>query len=966
MSQRLYVGPQASATLLDLMEDIPIPVTISVSDVRDADKGKGAPYSEKLILPETKTNSEFFGGIYDINSDSTIFNPNVKTECIFYNNDDVILEGYLQLVQVQTNDLGYTTYECTIFDSAGDFWSKTDKLKVNELDLSDLEHTLNRTNIKDSWSMEWDGDGGTGNADLTRGGIYYGFLNNAKQTQAVEDFKFSIFYKTLLDKIVTEAGYTWSGDLFDSARFEREVIPYAGDVPAISDSVASAKTFEVDRATKFNINLTTSTVGVVSQVENSLEFDNEVSDPNNLFLTDTFTASDAGLYAIQYDLDIDYTIDYIRRSTFLGNIEDNTKIELVAKFYNASATLVDTEVIVLDPGPHVFSMTGAVASSQSEVFNILQSGYIPGDATATKRYMGVNWYMELYIRTEATQATFQNTSNLVPDTVCEFSDKNIDVQVGSSLESVYILYSITEGDTIKPAELIEDKYKQKDLLRDLKTRYNLYIYTNPEDPNDIVFDFRDEFYQAGPVRELTGKRDESQRTQIKLIGDLQSEKIELTYKPYNDIYNETYTDSSGGDVYGEFEYLFGNEFVKGDKKIETPFHPTPMINHDGLGYPVPAIDSYAPKCGLRVLYANNGLYTKSGITIEWDLEYRDGSGVIQTETITGYPYIGHYDDPYNPTYTLNFGQVNPLMYQGIEELPNDTHYERYWKNTLIQLADGKLETDMWALTSEDIDFFRRNPNAKVYDESTKAYYYINKISYEGNTNLKKLSKMELIPVQDDLTVDTSTETATGAGDNGEITLYVPPRTRSTSVGSNVKTWTANGELNSIGSNSTDIAIIGDSNEVLPNSTNVSIYGNDNKVKGDNLIVIGDGGDIEDSNAIYINGVNISDNNSERLDLESDAVTSLDLSKYKYFEIAITQDFKLDYHNEPDSTEGSEYVITFVQGSTARSVSFEAGKFGWSSSNVASVPTVANEVTQMRAYWDGEKLILTTEDDIIYN
>ena len=191
------------------------------------------------------------------------------------------------------------------------------------------------------------------------------------------------------------------------------------------------------------------------------------------------------------------------------------------------------------------------------------------------------------------------------------------------------------------------------IILDIIARYNCFVYQNPEDENDIVFNIRDEFYNSGTVLDWTNKKDYNTKDKIKLISELQSEEMILTYSAAEDDTNKGYTDTIGDkNIYGQFEYHFGSEFVKGKKMIKSPFVPTPLLWHPQNGAIVPAINSIQPVKGMRLLY-------KGGVievgTVSWNWQYRTTANALTTATQSGYPYAGHYDNPKNPTIDINFG-----------------------------------------------------------------------------------------------------------------------------------------------------------------------------------------------------------------------------------------------------------------------------------------------------------------------
>ena len=203
------VDGQAIAEL-DLGEEVSVPLVHKVNEVRSPEKKTGS-YSMSMKLPGTNKNNKFFGAIYDVNSDYTVFNPHVKTYVVLTVSSEEVIDGYLRLRKIIKDDKDNITYDVFILDSSVNFWSDMgDKLIVgnsdstDDIDFTDMEHEWNLTNVENSWNSTWD-------SSL---GCYYPLLNQGTGNVVnITDLRPAIFHKRLLDKIISHHGYTWSGSL---------------------------------------------------------------------------------------------------------------------------------------------------------------------------------------------------------------------------------------------------------------------------------------------------------------------------------------------------------------------------------------------------------------------------------------------------------------------------------------------------------------------------------------------------------------------------------------------------------------------------------------------------------------------------------------------------------------------------------------------------------------------------------
>ena len=66
----------------------------SIDDVKDPSKRSGN-YSKTVSLAGTKKANKLMGGIFDVNSDFTYFNPNIKSEAKIVVNSVTVIDGFM-------------------------------------------------------------------------------------------------------------------------------------------------------------------------------------------------------------------------------------------------------------------------------------------------------------------------------------------------------------------------------------------------------------------------------------------------------------------------------------------------------------------------------------------------------------------------------------------------------------------------------------------------------------------------------------------------------------------------------------------------------------------------------------------------------------------------------------------------------------------------------------------------------
>jgi hypothetical protein len=318
--------------------------------------------------------------------------------------------------------------------------------------------------------------------------------------------------------------------------------------------------------------------------------------------------------------------------------------------------------------------------------------------------------------------------------------KHTNISGGNWIKNHVSATEIQQNEYIDISRFLPDKIKQKDLIIDLIRRYNLYIQTDADNPRQLIFDTRPDFYERGEILDWTDKKDYSSPDEIELLSDLQSKLMIWSYKQDSDEYNTTYQQVTG-DIYGQYKYYFDNDFVKGEEVIESQFSPTPLVRTPFAAI-VPGIDPMKPKVQPRVLYWG-GLRNCNN----WSWSYLDPVTGLTGPTVsfTTYPYAGHFDDPISPQIDINFGNNKYYYYDDWAYITDNNMFNTYWSDYIRQIESGRLITSFFYLDEYDIRYIKDNFYSKIF--ILDSYYYINKIvDYKPLTN--GITKVELVKIVD--------------------------------------------------------------------------------------------------------------------------------------------------------------------------------------------------------------------------
>lgn len=87
---------------LDVSDNIPVPITYSVSDVKNIGE-RTASSTKSVILPGTKNNNQLFGQLFDVNIEFGLATYNIykKQKCAIITDNKIVMDNaFIQLMSV--------------------------------------------------------------------------------------------------------------------------------------------------------------------------------------------------------------------------------------------------------------------------------------------------------------------------------------------------------------------------------------------------------------------------------------------------------------------------------------------------------------------------------------------------------------------------------------------------------------------------------------------------------------------------------------------------------------------------------------------------------------------------------------------------------------------------------------------------------------------------------------------------
>ena len=718
----------------------PMELNFVVNDIKDL-SNRNASSSKTIVLPETPNNREVFGFVSDLNTNTLLFSPNKRTKCYVLVDSVEVFQGWLQLRNVKPNyRTGFNKLEAIIYSNQLDFFKA-----VGESYLQDLTGFKNQTfthsllTMTSSWFQDQTQldyyypliDYGF-KYDITQKEIATGFTGSANKISGVsysyvkvsadEQMFPAIYLKSVVDTIFSSASgsnyyyngitqsttYQYDSYFFNSPFFRSLIIPYSNGL------------FTQKSKNLFNGN-----------------FDTHGMPANWMFLPNPTNYINLTNYTIRGAFDV-YTAPayiYTGQSTFinidlsfsgLGQTVLPDGLELYFKlwlFYGQG----ESNAILL--GTKYFNLLTPYNTPVSITYSVNTSAYINSG-----NYIVFDFYTPntgIQINFDSNAGYFFNVN------ISSSQNTNVPIQLGEQITLPGIL----------PANV-----KQKDFLNTLFNMFNLYIDYDPNVPNILRIEPRDDYYYFnGPtvsnspfymkmnnygetyqgnivIKDWSEKVDINEDVNIEILANTQNKTINLTYKEDKDYYNDNYKGYINR-VYGNKLIEVDNDFNTGQQNIEVLFGPTVLANvYDSFNFPVANltkqidtssnVPSGRSNCNMKLMqrywdyisptssyvFTNKPLplifqNDKLILTVYSPTMSSSGQKAFTSYyTFSYYPYAGNFNNPYFPSADLNFDQAFYYYYNiggntsglsfSYEPGLNNTIYNTFYQNQMNEILDN--------------------------------------------------------------------------------------------------------------------------------------------------------------------------------------------------------------------------------------------------------------------------------------
>lgn len=545
MDTRLFINTNGNYAEVDLYDDIDIPVTYNVGDVRDISK-KDSNWSLTVKLPNTKNNAQLFELTNDISRYNSTFEMLKQYPAFVEVGCNRTFEGYFKLTKVIINDNEDVSYEGNLYSNVIEFINRlgTTTLRGNADPVDDLSFS-EYTMMLDSQTWLDRTSPLTYGKDCYFAPVDKYNLDNRNWIMAqpsTETFNVPcipmyydeltpfLYYKEILDKIFKWAGFNYVSDFINNTanntttfEFEKLVYPDVRTKPfALKDiwsTVSQVTTAEhiynpYDRHIYGRLLGSwsgTSVPGALSDIENPTFFDQwtqcgiDESNVGQTVLTSStayrFTFPQGGTYSVNLSLPLRIAFYMANTSgSILPNILQTTINADTSASYIYSVNLLlhktstNTDVLI-------DSLTSGLqnyASSYDRGYN--GSFVLYEDSWESNRtiYVEANDYLFFTVNCVLQEKVGNDLTFFDPnDTSTRWAHKlyfeitrTTDVNfLPKQLIDVRLISDFSVGGTFDPTVILNPKRKKTDFITDIIKKFNLYIedVTDKKDDNGTYY-----------------------------------------------------------------------------------------------------------------------------------------------------------------------------------------------------------------------------------------------------------------------------------------------------------------------------------------------------------------------------------------------------------------------------------------------------------------------------------------------
>jgi len=683
MQTTLYIG----GVNVDLFEDEPILINYSLTDVKEPASRK-VSHTKTITLPNTANNAQIFKQLFVINKDNSIsgYDPNIRVVAFVENGSGNCISGYFQLTGISKtgSDIKYTGViyadEKNLFAQMGDSFIQGNPNAANDVDLdsgtspliyrpADYQKAYVNGFVAGSTVGElFTIDTGTNTTQNTTPFYNIPYTN----------LRMAIKFKHIWDRIFAKYNTTYSSTFLNTTRFKSVVYLDTHKTASLSNGQYNLISASVNRSSN----------AAYIQFRETIIFNAESQNAGNRYNTTTGV----------------YTVNSTRNHVFSAALRVRGAVAAIGPI---SVTIPRTFTVYLDVEVRKNGVRLGTIERISQIVSVPVGSYVANQrieytiVDESKTFLNIERIWDAQV---GDVIEIQIQPDFIPSTGFY---PQLSVLAGSLAVFRPEQTQLVLNDTYNKNSVPASQHKQKDFIIDVLRMFNLYLLW---DGVNYIIEPRDNFYTLGTQLDWTQKIDRSQEITITPVGQLNWRQIQFMAKKDADYYSDQYF-TNNKEVYGQQNVFNQNQFITETKKVELSFAPPlsvstranyPKLQHiyklnNGVAEAIDGLSRYGYWAGWKEEGNVLSQITGAGANVEYD----------------GYAYVGEFDDPIAPTFSVLFGPPRAVYYRtfGTLAITDNDLYSAYYQNELVNQvsANAKLITCYVYLTPLEIN------NLKLYD-----------------------------------------------------------------------------------------------------------------------------------------------------------------------------------------------------------------------------------------------------------
>ncbi|QDP57693.1 MAG: hypothetical protein Unbinned6486contig1001_8 [Prokaryotic dsDNA virus sp.] len=722
-------------TELDIQSGSPFTLDFNFKDIKDL-KSKGS-HSYNFRLPSTPNNDTFFGHYFKVgsyySSDNFSFNPFGSASCYVLKNTLEVFKGNLQLTNVYLKDKNRYEYECILYSDEVTFLDLIKGIKFKDLDFTELNHQLTRTNVYESYNSN-SLDGGNLVYSLWDYGIGHAsneYPNYFQQPVGNDFFSWQSFsfvisklrpqvkIKALINKVFALTGYTYKSNFISSdATFQKVFMDLNNNKSESITTTIPASAFN-SQVTNTSQNIINSNGYVPTRV---VQFPTEVSDQSAQWNNTShyWTPAVDGWYKV--------TISGIITPSTTPTVTTNNVLFNIWKNWNGTDIIPEPEIVGYFPVLSVGSAT---------TFSVDLTEYFQSSTNIFDRM-----YIDLMpLISSNDSVTWQLTDMVLNIEAIEIQEEDTNVVFINNLF----------GDLT-----IESWWKS------ILLSFNLVVVPNKDDPTELIIEPYDDFVDTGDTYDWSEKVDYKKDVKIIPPSTYCGKRVVFKHTESEDyVYQNlgsTFDQQSSN--YGDYiEAGVRNQFAEKDKEFKSIFCPT-------INYPLNSsvFDLGVYTCAIWAFNQDGVKKNTGGIRLSFfhgvkplpnNLNYAlSNSNNFGGNSHNNYPFFSAYSKKDftdgSDVWSVNWQDNLSYPPQSWDALPSFGLARKYWRNYVLDNfnVNSRMLSLNIRLNSKDIYDFSFADTIKLMGQN----YRVNSIkgfpvSSDGNSKVELLlvNKSNFIP-----------------------------------------------------------------------------------------------------------------------------------------------------------------------------------------------------------------------------